>query len=534
MAGASAGQGDDYCDRLREGWSVIADLMVYSVNPLGPQEQLETVLDHLARLPWLKTRQRGAILLRNSRGVLVQVARTGMTEERAAWCERAAEERCGCGRTATTGNLAWAACEGDAILERPVVAGEGESSHFILPLVDNGHAFGVVPIFLKPGHSPSAAEETFMQDLSRVLSGILARRMMEEVIQVREMELEDKQAEVIRKLGAASEYRDSETGMHVMRMSHYSGVIAKAMGHSVEERERLVMAAPMHDVGKIGVPDAVLLKPGKLDQAEFEAMKVHARIGADLLDGDDILMRAARQIALTHHEKWDGSGYPAGLKGEEIPLDGRICSVADVFDALTSNRPYKKAWTVEDAVKHIRGEAGRSFDPAVVAAFEAALPEILRIRELYRDDIIDPQNSSLSLPPVPEVPDAWMPWDDGIRIGIDVIDEHHRYLFDLTNDLYRAIHLRRGSREIGRVLRALERYTVIHFREEERMMEHYGYSDFERHVRLHHSFRGKIGEFWTDFRGAPLTIGFEMVYYLRDWLIQHIRKEDSRMHELLG
>jgi hemerythrin-like metal-binding protein len=533
MSEPSAGRPEDYCARLREGWAVIADLMVFSVNPLGPQEQLETVLDYLQRLPWLKTRRRGAILLRNSRGVLVMVARAGMTEERAAWCERAAIDRCGCGQVAKSGAMAWRVCEGDLEREAVTTAGDGESTHFILPLADDGRIFGVVPVFIEPGHVPSAAEEAFMQDLARVLSGIMARRMMEEVIQVREMELEEKQAEVIRKLGAASEYRDSETGMHVMRMSHYAGAIAKAMGRSVEDRERLVMAAPMHDVGKIGVPDAVLLKPGKLSEEEFESMKLHARIGAELLDGDDVLMRAAREIAHTHHEKWNGTGYPAGLKGEEIPLDGRICSVADVFDALTSNRPYKRAWTVEDAVRHIRDEAGRSFDPGVVEAFEAALPEILRIRELYRDEIIDPRNG-LTLPPVPEVPDAWMPWDDSIRIGIDVIDEHHRYLFDLTNDLHRAIHQRRGSREVGRVLRALERYTVIHFREEERMMERYGYSDFDRHVRLHQAFRGRIAEFWSDFRAAPLTIGFEMVYYLRDWLVQHIRREDSRMHELLG
>lgn len=146
------------------------------------------------------------------------------------------------------------------------------------------------------------------------------------------------------------------------------------------------LVSPMHDVGKIGIPDHILLKPGKLTAEEFEVMKTHPQKGADLLAGlDSDLTEIARQIALTHHEKFDGTGYPAGLKGEAIPLEGRIVAIADVFDALTSERPYKKVWTMEAAIGYIEKSAGAHFDPALVACFRSCLPEILEIHNEYRD-----------------------------------------------------------------------------------------------------------------------------------------------------
>ncbi|MEO5338075.1 MAG: bacteriohemerythrin [Magnetospirillum sp. WYHS-4] len=521
----------DNCARMREGWSAMTELMGLSMGPMDLQRQLETIFDQLIGLSWLGIERRGAILLMNAHDELVQVAQVGFGEDRAAHCERVALDRCGCGLAARSRSLVCRPCEGDREIHGARIAGDG--SHFILPLIDGERAIGVLPIFLKAGHMPTETETMLMQDLARVLSGIVSRRLMEEVAQVHELELAEKQADVIRKLGAASEYRDSETGMHVMRMSHYAGVIAKVLGRPAEERERMIMAAPMHDVGKIGIADAILLKPGKLSGEEFAAMQAHPRIGADLLDGEDLLMRTARDIALSHHERWDGGGYPEGLKGDGIPMTGRICAVADVFDALTSKRPYKEPWPVDKAVDYVRQEAGKAFDPAVVDGFLQAMPEILRIRELYRDNIIDPQGV-LKLPPLQPRHDAWVAWDDSVRVGIDVIDEHHRYLFDLTNDLHGAINERRGAREVGRVLRALEQYTIVHFREEERMMEHFGFSDMSRHMRLHYAFNDRIRDFWSEFKRSPLTMGFEMVYYLRDWLVVHIRKEDTKLNELVG
>ncbi|MBF0212122.1 MAG: response regulator [Magnetococcales bacterium] len=202
----------------------------------------------------------------------------------------------------------------------------------------------------------------------------------------REMELLRTRGEIVRRLGRASEYRDNETGLHIQRMSHYAAAIGQGMGLNPNEQELLLNAAPMHDVGKIGIPDRILLKPGRLTSEEFEIMKTHTVLGGELLDQEPSrLLKAAHSIALTHHERWDGSGYPRGLAGEEIPLMGRICSLADVFDALTSSRPYKRAWSLEDTLTEIRRGSGSVFDPAVVSAFDEVLPKILAFKEEFAE-----------------------------------------------------------------------------------------------------------------------------------------------------
>ncbi|MEO5368721.1 MAG: response regulator [Magnetococcus sp. DMHC-1] len=200
----------------------------------------------------------------------------------------------------------------------------------------------------------------------------------------RELELLRTRMEIIRRLGQAAEYRDNETGYHIQRMSQYSALLGRARGLSSHDQELLLDAAPMHDVGKIGIPDKILLKPGKLTAEEFEIMKTHTILGGELLDQEpSLLMRTAHMIALTHHERWDGSGYPHGLVGEAIPLMGRICSLADVFDALTSARPYKNAWSLDQAVDEIQRCAGTAFDPNLVQSFMDVLPEIEKIHRTY-------------------------------------------------------------------------------------------------------------------------------------------------------
>lgn len=195
--------------------------------------------------------------------------------------------------------------------------------------------------------------------------------------------------ELVQTLGRAAEYKDNETGQHVIRMSHYSKIIAKAVGFSERAADELLHAAPMHDVGKIGIPDAILLKPGKLTEDEWHVMRQHATMGAEIIgEHSSSLLKLARMIALTHHEKWDGTGYPNGLKGNEIPVEGRIVAIADVFDALTSERPYKKAWTIDAAVALIKEQAGRHFDPELVTVFEQCLDEILLVRAKWQDDIV--------------------------------------------------------------------------------------------------------------------------------------------------
>ncbi|MBF0309684.1 MAG: response regulator [Magnetococcales bacterium] len=204
----------------------------------------------------------------------------------------------------------------------------------------------------------------------------------------REMDLLRTRMEIIRRLGQASEYRDNETGLHIVRMSHYAALIGRACGLSVADQVLLLQAAPMHDVGKIGIPDRILLKPGRLTGEEFTIMKTHTLFGGKLMDNEpSLLLRTAHTIALTHHERWDGKGYPYGLTEESIPLMGRICSLADVFDALTSKRPYKEAWSVDQAVAEIRGGSGRLFDPRLVSAFLEVLPEIEAIMQANPDTV---------------------------------------------------------------------------------------------------------------------------------------------------
>jgi len=199
-------------------------------------------------------------------------------------------------------------------------------------------------------------------------------------------DLLNREQEIIYRLTKAAEYRDPETGGHIKRMAHYSQYIAKQLGFSSAEQNLLLQAAPMHDIGKVGIPDAILLKPGKLDQSEFEIMKEHPQYGYDILSGSESkLMQLGAEIALSHHEKYDGSGYPNGLKDEEISIYGRIVAVADVFDALTSERPYKKPWSIDDAIGFLRNHSGTHFDRACVYAFLLDMDEVLSIKERFKD-----------------------------------------------------------------------------------------------------------------------------------------------------
>lgn len=198
--------------------------------------------------------------------------------------------------------------------------------------------------------------------------------------------LRDTRLQIIQRLGAAAEYKDNETGLHVIRMSHYAKVLALAAGYSATAAEEVLNAAPMHDIGKIGIPDAILKKPGKLTDEEWVVMRRHPIIGGKIIgDHRSGLLRMARIIAEGHHEKWDGTGYPRGLRGEEIPHVARIVALADVFDALTSERPYKAAWPVDEAVAHIVKESGTHFDPELVPLFVECLPELLAIRDRWVD-----------------------------------------------------------------------------------------------------------------------------------------------------
>jgi putative two-component system response regulator len=234
-------------------------------------------------------------------------------------------------------------------------------------------------------------------------------RELERQVQERTAELEASRLEVIHCLGRAAEYRDNETGKHVIRVGRFVGVIARALGIDEKTAVLLENAAPLHDMGKIGIPDAVLLKPGRLDQAEIDIMRKHAEYGSDIVSTIDRrgfkelishtalgaemmlgsgspILRAASVIAMTHHERWDGTGYPCRLKGEQIPIEGRITAVADVFDALSSKRPYKPALPFDECFRILEQNRGSHFDPRVLDAFFSRQEEIIRIRIEFADE----------------------------------------------------------------------------------------------------------------------------------------------------
>ncbi|MET0319416.1 MAG: HD domain-containing phosphohydrolase [Duganella sp.] len=233
-----------------------------------------------------------------------------------------------------------------------------------------GFDAGGVDYIAKPV-SPRIVRARVANHLSLVRAGLLAQSYRDAILM----------------LGQAGHFNDTDTGAHIWRMAAYARTLALASGWSTEDSEQLELAAPMHDTGKIGIPQSILRKPGPLDDAEWLVMKTHPQIGYDILSKSDApVFQLAAQVALYHHEKWDGSGYPAGLAGEQIPQSARIVALADVFDALSMERPYKQPWSVAQITGHIDSGAGTHFDPALVELFRAVLPALLDIRSQWNAD----------------------------------------------------------------------------------------------------------------------------------------------------
>lgn len=205
-------------------------------------------------------------------------------------------------------------------------------------------------------------------------------------VRAKTVEIRQLQLEIVRRLGRAAEYRDNETGAHVIRMSKSCQLLALTAGLNATHAEDILYASPMHDVGKIGIPDQILLKPGRLDPEERKIIETHADLGYRILrDHDAPLLRMAAEIALTHHEKWDGSGYPRGLAGMDIPIEARIAAICDVFDALTSPRPYKKAWPIDEVVSFFNEQSGKHFDPELARLFLGLLDRVIALRGDFPD-----------------------------------------------------------------------------------------------------------------------------------------------------
>jgi len=212
------------------------------------------------------------------------------------------------------------------------------------------------------------------------------RRLLEGMVEEATREVRDREKETLMRLARAGEFRDEETGYHLVRMAHYSRLIADTIGLEREEAETIELAAPLHDIGKIGIPDQILLKKDRLDGMEWDTMRSHPLIGHEILKGSaSKYVRMGSLIALGHHEKYDGSGYPNGLVSDHIALCARIVAVADVYDALTSARPYKKAWSSEEAFVFLRQQRGKHFDPHLVDAFIGVQRDVERIQREMRD-----------------------------------------------------------------------------------------------------------------------------------------------------
>ncbi len=212
-------------------------------------------------------------------------------------------------------------------------------------------------------------------------------KLLQQEVEKATKSLVDREHETLQILGKTAEYKDPETASHVARVAKYSKLLAREYGLSQKEQDIIFYAAPFHDLGKVGIEDKILLKPGKLDEDEFKIMKTHAQIGYEILkDSKSEYLQAGAVIALTHHEKWNGSGYPNALTSENIHVFGRIVSIADVFDALTSFRPYKKAWSFEEALKYLDDKSGKDFDPKMVEIFKNKIDEVKEIYNSYLEE----------------------------------------------------------------------------------------------------------------------------------------------------
>lgn len=313
-----------------------------------------------------------------------------------------------------------------------------------------------------------------------------------------------------------AEHRDLDTGIHVQRVARlFSQTARKLMAcekyaDSINETfiEQAATASILHDVGKIATPDQILLKAGPLTPAEREVMQQHTTVGAQLLKqakrtmGDNPFLDMGAVIAATHHERFDGQGYPHGLAGTDIPLIGRICAVVDVFDALISRRPYKTAWSTEQAMALIQKESGNQFDPDVVAAFI----DVINERETV----------------------CLVQWTDAMSVGNSSIDDQHRILIDTINQLASAESLN-NHYVVSMIIDELLSYAAYHFDFEENLMASANYPDFEGHQKKHKRFVEWVEDFRDDFiiYGKP-ALGQPVLDFLKGWLSHHIMTEDQR------
>ena len=502
---------------------VLVDLLQTASKVISMKSQFEKILEDTRSVSWMQATGEGAIFLTDEAGNLTLALAQGIPSNLEQRCGEYASIACPCKQVATSQRPSFFA----DVKQLCCFSGSDEARGIhILPLLREGKILGVLMLLVRAGHVPQASEMEFASELAITAGALTSRRLMEATLEIKNYEVEVAHAEVVRLLGLAGDRRDTDTGWHVFRVGHFSRFIALAAGLPAEQADILLQAAPMHDIGKIGIPDSILRKPGRLTAGEFVQMQAHTLIGEQILQGNQPLIEAARIIAGSHHERWDGKGYPRGLKGEQISIYGRICAIADVFDALGQKRSYKRAWRQDEVEVYLRENAGKQFDPELVNAFFRSLPEICRFQNLY-GDAAALSNGPIYLTPVATAKQNVLQWSDAFSVGVPIIDEHHRYLFDLANAMWDALHGSGTAIDIAKTLTALLNYTKIHFSEEERLLTRYSYVDREAHAIEHVNFIARAERSWDSLRRNPLIAGLKIFKFLSVWLVQHVQGADA-------
>jgi hemerythrin-like metal-binding protein len=499
----------------------ISAILDISMRPIGFQQQLKEILGVLMSISWLKVGNKGGVFVANRHNELVLKVQHNLHNEIRTMCAKVAFGRCLCGMAAQSKKIMYKTCIDHQHENR--FEGMSDHGHYNIPLLDqDANVLGVIVIYLEAHHQQHPEEMGLMEMIGHTVSNFIANRNLHYKAEIAQVFLQKAQIDIIHKLVAAAEYRDSETGEHIKRMSLYAGAIAKTLGMNNADIDCLVQAAPLHDIGKVGISDSILLKPGKLDAREFAVMRNHAKIGSEILTGDHPLIEAGREIAGSHHEKWDGTGYPYGLAGDDIPLFARICALADVFDALMTKRPYKEPWPLEETLAYIKSQSGSHFSPAIVNAFFDSMGEILRIQSLHSEHKTRPMICALEEKPTAN---SLVQWDDKYSIDSDLLDQQHRYFFNLINRVDEAIN-NSAVLDIIEAMLALREYADIHFFEEEQSMFDNNYPGLSKHQDFHAAYILKMDGFLQDLKITPLAVTAELTHYLSSWLSHHVQKAD--------
>ncbi len=512
--------------------TAISRILGVALKPISFRQQLEEIIDVIVSISWLGAVRKGAIFVANERQELILAVQHDLSPALLTQCALVPFGKCLCGRAALRKQILFKSCvDEEHEITFPGMTGHG---HYNIPLLGGDDAvIGVIVLYLEDHHEPHPEEEVFTDMVGQAVASILTHRSLDLQSEIGRIQLQQAHVDMMSKLVSAAEYRDHETGDHLKRMSRYSVIIGRTIGLPSEALDLLGIAAPMHDIGKVGIPDEILMKPGKLTDDEYAVMKRHPEIGANILSGDNPLMKASHDIALGHHEKWDGSGYPRGLVGEETPLFARICALADVFDALTTRRPYKEPWPLERTLSFIRDQSGSHFDPNLVEALHQSLDEILEIASLFGDDDDDSHlfgSAGATRASSNDEPARLERLRRTDAPGVEVVARQHRFIMEITQRLETAA-ISMDTREFFDCLNALQANLSAYLVNEENLMRQCAYPKTDQHELAHRDFAALTRRMFEDLESAPLAASFAAPRLIGEWVRAHIQGHGS---ELLG